>query len=259
MTPNRRRAVVTAFSNLREAAGWHPRAGNIGLFALIFCNKIVVERRIIARDFLVMKKLLLLALSASFFAQTAAQARFGETADQAKERYGNPIAVINKKYCEASDGGAHLYAMNVKSLNGRPEQSFIIHIEYKNGLAWLIRYTTQGLTDADRMDLMNLNQGGVNWSPAIDISGQKRVFWKDLATNSRFATHYRAGAAHMLQIASADCVQALSAQRLQETKLIADMKEWTPLVEEAKPEKPAAPAPAAADGAPAAGPRLPGL
>jgi hypothetical protein len=206
-----------------------------------------------------MSRFLSLAVATTFLAVNAAEARFGESPEQAKERYGNPIAVINKKYCEASDGGSYLYVMKVKSLDGRPEQSFIIHIEYKDNAAWLIRYTSQGLSETDRADLMSLNLGGVNWSPSISISGQKRAFWKDMAKNSRFATHYRSGGAHMLQIVSSECAAALSAQRAQETRLIADMKDWTPLVEVGKGEPSATEPAASAPGAPGATPRLPGL
>jgi hypothetical protein len=177
-----------------------------------------------------------------------AQARFGETLEEITARYGTPIAVINKKYCEASDGGSYLFNARVKNLSGDGSGitrviDFRIQVEFKDNRAWMIRYNVKNMVPADRTDLMSLNLGNVIWSEAITVKGLSRIFWKDIKTNSRFATFYKSKTMNVLQIASAECTKALSQQRNQESSYIADMQDWAPLVERGQGEPSATGAP----------------
>jgi hypothetical protein len=77
----------------------------------------------------------------------SAQARCGETLEEVKARYGEPIAILDKKFCEESDNGTYVFLVKVKK-NGGTKQLNVpgfdvrVVVEFKNNKAWLIRYTS---------------------------------------------------------------------------------------------------------------------
>ncbi len=156
----------------------------------------------------------------------------GQTAEEAEKCYGKPV-ILDKKYCEASESGCHVYTYQIKASTGQARQLyFSVHAEYQNGKIWLIRYLLPEMHISDREALLTTNQGQATWSPKpFSPKNSDRLFWKDTAANSRSATFYYSKGLSVLQIVDAECSKSLSQQRHLEVLQIADLATWRPLVD----------------------------
>ncbi|MCB1099497.1 MAG: hypothetical protein KDN22_28255 [Verrucomicrobiae bacterium] len=128
---------------------------------------------------------------------TNAQARLGESQAQLVERYGEPLK-DEKAELPASDSAALFFKDNVE-----------IHVEFKNGKAWMVTYRTHALTSELEASFRDANDGeeGIGeWREPVEHL--QRNYWRT-EDGKVTAVSYIAGSLKIYKFCTEECVAAL--------------------------------------------------
>ena len=156
-----------------------------------------------------------ITLVALLFIPSITFARIGETPDQCADRYGEPVATVEKKL-EESDDKAERYL----------KDDVAITVEFKNGKAWHIRYEQRRTFNSELLEgLLSANVGGTKWEGPQKYD-EKR-FWIT-ANKELHAVYNPLQGASRLVILNDDALKALESEREERMKLVGTIEadEW---------------------------------
>lgn len=131
---------------------------------------------------------------------TAANARLGESLEDCVLRYGEQVGTAEKSVAQSDGDAVHFR-----------KSGFDIFVEFRNGMAWSIRFVRRTFSEDERNHLMAINAAGSDWLGPLDFQGREHWIARSGDYHAMMRTE---GKDRVLVIVNEQCLQARDRQRL---------------------------------------------